>query len=214
MHRKKPVLRQPRWRRRAAERPREIADAALAAFATRGFAATRLADIAKEAGVSKAALYLYYPTKTDLFRAVLLDRMRMEVERITAPVEGCFGDLVERVLHGFAEVISKPELRRLARMVMAESGNFPELAAAWHENVVGPAIKALTSLIRQAQLRGEVRDGNARLLAYSVIGPMVTALMWREMIEPVGGAPLDFALLAAAHAAVIKAGFKASTPSR
>ena len=198
--------REPRWRRRSAERPHEIADAALAAFATRGYAATRLADIAREAGVSKAALYLYYPTKADLFRAVLLDRIHDVVQRIAAPSEARFADMIAGVLQGLAEVIARPELRRLARMVIAESGNFPELAAAWHETVVGPAIEALTSLIARAQARGEARGGDPRLMAYSVIGPMIAALIWREVIEPAGGAPVDFARLAASHAAVLSEG--------
>ncbi len=197
---------EPRWRRRAADRPREIADAALLAFATRGYSATRLTDIARHAGVSKAALYNYYPTKSELFRAVLLDRVQLEVEEVTTEFDGPVAEMMARVLQKLARAISKPEPRKLARMVMTESGNFPEIAAAWREAVVGPAIEALDKSIRRAQARGEVRDGDARLMAFCVIGPMITAMIWREVIEPVGGGPIDLDRLAIEHASTLAAG--------
>lgn len=201
----------PKWRRRAAERPSEIAVAALEIFAERGYAAARLSDIAARAGVSKAALYLYYPTKADLFRAVLSQGAAPGVagamEHAAAP--GSFGDLLQRVLTGLAEVAGRPELRRLVRMIIAESGNFPELARAWHDAVVAPALGTLTAAIERAQVAGEVRPGVARLMALSVIGPMLTGAMWREIIEPIGGEPLDLAALAREHGSTIAAGLLA-----
>lgn len=203
------VAKAPRWRRRAAARPQEIANAALLAFATRGYAATRLTDIARDAGVSKAALYNYYPTKTELFRAVLLERVQVELDDVTTGLDSPTGEMIERVLQRLARAVSRPDLRKLARMVVAESGNFPEIAAAWREAVVGPAVEALEGTIRRAQARGEVPEGDARLLAFCVIGPMIMAMMWREVIQPVGGAPIDFDRLAAAHAAVLRTGLLA-----
>ena len=74
---------QPRFRRRKAERPAEILDAALAVFAEKGFAAARLEEIARLAGVSKGALYLYFATKEDLFRAVVGQAAFMRSARLT-----------------------------------------------------------------------------------------------------------------------------------
>src|SRR5215470_16376162 len=66
---------QPKWRRRKDERPAEIIAAALASFAERGFSATRLDDIARRAGVTRGTLYLYFPSKEELFKAVVRHRL-------------------------------------------------------------------------------------------------------------------------------------------
>jgi AcrR family transcriptional regulator len=199
---------EPKWRRRAAARPSEIADAALAIFAERGYAAARLADIAARAGVSKAALYVYYPTKADLFRAVLQQRSAPEVAAVMAQGDapGTFSDFIDRVLGSLAEALGRPELRKLARMVIAESGNFPELARAWHDAVVAPALGAVGEAIRRAQARNEVRPGDARLMAMTLVGPMLLGAIWREVMEPIGGVPVDLRALGQEHRATLAAG--------
>ena len=64
---------QPRWERRKQERPAELLAAALELFTERGYAATRLDDVARRAGVSKGTVYLYYSSKEELFKAVILE---------------------------------------------------------------------------------------------------------------------------------------------
>ena len=197
-----------RWKRRSAARPSEIAGAALAEFAQRGFAAARMADIAARAGLSKAALYVYFPTKGDLFQAVLTQCAVPRVGDLQA-VAGTglpFTAVLDMILDRVTAVVQQPELRRLARMVIAESGNFPELASLWRENVVGPAVEAVTGLLRQAQDRDEVRPGDPRLMAFTIVGPLLLGVIWREVMEPAGGEPLDLAVLAQEHRAVLQRG--------
>src|SRR2546430_11962234 len=79
---------QPRWRRRKDDRPAEILSAALDCFAERGFAATRLDDIAARAGVSKGTLYLYFPGKEELFKALVREELLPNVERLEAAAAG------------------------------------------------------------------------------------------------------------------------------
>jgi AcrR family transcriptional regulator len=74
----------PRWRRRKTARPAEIAEAALDVFADKGFAGARLDDIASRAGISKGALYLYFETKEDIFRAVVRGAMAPNFDAIRA----------------------------------------------------------------------------------------------------------------------------------
>ena len=137
-------MKESRWQRRSAARPGEIAAAAMAEFAQRGFAAARMADIAAGAGLSKAALYVYYPTKADLFRAVLAQYAapRLDGVRDAAGAKLPFAAALDGILDRLSAITEQPELRRLIRMVIAESGNFPELAALWRENVAGPAMAA------------------------------------------------------------------------
>ena len=201
--------REVRWKRRSAERPAEIAAAALAEFSERGYAAARLSDIAKRAGLSKAALYLYYPAKTDLFRAVLSEQATPNVARVFArlPEGRSLAETLGAVLAGVAGVMeARADFRRLVRVIIAESGNFPALASLWRETVVDPALDAVGTLIARAQTTGEARAGDPRLMAISVIAPLVTGLIWREVMEPSGGAVLDLRALAAEHALTLTDG--------
>jgi AcrR family transcriptional regulator len=202
----------PRWRRRKTDRPAEITAAALAVFGERGFAAARLEDIAARAGLSKAALYLYFATKTDLFRAVVQERARPNLDAIQDLVAGSdlpFDAIVPAVLARLAAAAERPELRGVVKMVIGESRNFPELAEVWHEAVVSRALGILGGIIARAQARGEARPGEPRLMAMSLAGPMVMGALWREILEPAGGAPLDLAGLAAEHTRTVLEGMRA-----
>ena len=200
---------QPRWQRRAEDRPREICAAALAIFADKGFAAAKLDDIARRAGVSKGTLYLYFKDKEDLFRAVVRDTFEPNIEQVRALVEAAdmpFADIVRTFLPRFAEIVTRSPIGAVAKMVIGESRNFPELAKVWHDEIVSRAIGMIARLIGKAQERGEVRPGDPRLQAFSLMGPMVLGLLWRETLQPVGGEPIDLGRLAAQHCETVLAG--------
>ncbi len=177
-------------------------------FADRGYAAARLTDIAARAGVSKAALYLYFPTKADLFTAVLLQNVSPRVGAVVGIADGEAPSLatIERLLAAIAETLAAPSVGKLARIVIAESGNFPEIARAWREAVVAPALAALQQAIEGGQRAGSLRDGDARLMAMTVVGPLLLGAIWREVIEPVGGEPLDMGALTKEHALTLTQG--------
>ena len=199
----------PRWQRRAEDRPREICAAALEVFADKGFAAARLDEIARRAGVSKGTLYLYFEDKETLFRAVVRDTIAPNIEAVRLAIEAAelpFGDVVRIFLSRFAEITDKAPIGRVPKIVIGESRNFPELAKVWHDEVASKAIGLLAGLIEKAQARGEVRAGDPRLHAFSLMGPMVLGLLWRETLQPVGGDPVDLAKLAKQHGETILAG--------
>jgi len=79
----------------------------------------------------------------------------------------------------------------VAKIVIGESRNFPDLAKIWHDQVASGALSALQQLIERAQDRGEVRSGDARLMAFSLMGPMLMGVLWRETLQPAGGQPLE-----------------------
>jgi len=202
----------PRWRRRKTARPGEIVAAALAEFADKGYAAARLEDVAARAGVSKGALYRYFETKADLFRAVAEHVASANIERLEAAVlaRGVRFDLaVATILGQAAEIAEASRLGGVAKMVIGESRNFPDLARVWHDAVAARALGAVAELVRRAQDRGEVRPGDPRLHALSIMGPMVVGLLWREVFTPSGGAVLDLRALAAQHAATVLKGLAA-----
>jgi AcrR family transcriptional regulator len=199
----------PRWQRRAEDRPREICAAALEVFADKGFAAARLDEIARRAGVSKGTLYLYFKDKEDLFRAVVRDTIAPNIEAIAAAVataEIPFADVVPMILARFAEKTAKAPIGQVAKIVLGESRNFPELAKVWHDEIASKAIGLIAGLIEKAQARGEVRAGDPRLHAFTLMGPMVLGMLWRETLQPVGGDPVDIAQLAKQHGETVLAG--------
>jgi AcrR family transcriptional regulator len=202
-------LRQPKWQRRAEDRPSEICGAALEVFAEKGFAAARLDEIAKRAGVSKGTLYLYFKDKEDLFRAVVRDTVAPNIEAVQQAVLAAdlpFPEVARMFLSQFADVATRVPVGAVAKMVIGESRNFPELAKVWHDQVASRALAMLATLITKAQERGEVREGDPRLHAFTLVGPMLMGVLWRETLQPVGGAPLDLDKLAKQHAETVLAG--------
>src|SRR4051794_24720133 len=122
---------EPKFRRRKADRPGEIVGAAMAVFAERGFAAARLDEIARRAGVSKGALYLYFETKEDLFRAVVHQAIApniLAVKAMAAAHPGPLADLLRGVAAHVVGVIEATQIGGVLKMVVGEAGNFPEIA--------------------------------------------------------------------------------------
>jgi AcrR family transcriptional regulator len=202
-------VKQPKWQRRAEDRPGEICAAALEVFAEKGFAAARLDDIAKRAGVSKGTLYLYFKDKEELFRAVVRDTVSPNLDTVRAGLLQAdlpFAQIVRAFLPRFAELATRIPVGAVAKMVIGESGNFPELAKVWHDLVVGKAIETLSQLIERAQQRGEIKPGDPRLHAFSLLGAMMMGVIWQETLAPVGGAPVDLDALARQHVETILSG--------
>jgi AcrR family transcriptional regulator len=202
-------VRQPKFQRRAEDRPREICAAALEVFAEKGFAAARLDEIARRAGVSKGTLYLYFKDKEQLFRAVVRNTIAPNVEMVRAALLQTglpFAELIRLFFANFLEVKKRVPIGAVAKMVISESRNFPELAKVWHDEVVSKGLGTVTALIETAQARGEVRPGDPRLHAFTLMGPLMMGVIYHETLEPVGGQPLDLAALASQHAETVLAG--------
>lgn len=201
----------PKFRRRKAERPGEIVAAAVEVFALRGFAAAKLDEIAARAGVSKGALYLYFETKEALFAAVVREAVAPNVERVRALAEAdapfpeaaraAFGLLA-------ATLASDRRVSAVAKVVICESRNFPELARIWHDNVVGPGVALIGGLIARAQARGEVCAGDPRLFAFGFMGPVLLGLVWRETFEPAERGAVDIRALIAQHVETMLRGLR------
>jgi AcrR family transcriptional regulator len=209
-------MEEPRWRRRKAARPAEIVEAALEVFAQSGFAAAKLDDIARRAGVSKAALYLYFETKEELFRAVAHTVVAPNLEAIEALIAAAdlpFAELGPRVLDQAAALMSAGRVPAIARMVIGEARNFPDLARIWHDEIVARALRIMEGVVARAQARGELRAGDPRLLAFSIMGPMLMGLLYREVFAEAADDAPDLHALAGSHSGLLLHGLLAD-PSR
>ena len=180
-------------------------------FAERGFQGARLEEVARRAGVSKGALYLYFETKADLFRAVVTDAVSPNIERVKAvasadlPLEQAARLALPMLAR---QVVSDRRISGVVKLVIAESRNHPELASIWRETVVEPGMALIGRLIAAAQARGEVRPGDPRLFAFGLMGPMVLSMVWRETFEPVGAEPIDAVKLAEQHVETVLRGMR------
>ncbi|MCW3835528.1 TetR family transcriptional regulator [Sphingomonas canadensis] len=202
---------EPRWRRRKADRPGEIVAAAIAVFTERGFAAARIDEIAARAGLSKGAIYRYFDTKEALFRAVVTDAVRPNVRKVldtAAAWQGGVPDLVRMLLPTVAGLAMKLPVGAVLKMVIGESRNFPELARVWHDEVVQPALSLLMRLIAEGQARGELRPGDPRTHAFSLMAPMLLGVIWRETFTPLGAGDVDLPAVARQHVETVLAGME------
>jgi len=192
----------PKWRRRAEARPAEIVQAAYQVFSEKGFAAARLDDIAQRAGVSKGALYLYFSNKQEIFEAVVKDAVAPNIgaiEQMALAFPGTFEQLIRMVAPRIAQVAASANIGKVLKMVVGESGNFPEIARIWHDDVVANGLGLITKLITRAQERGEVRAGDPRNHAVSIISPMLVGVIFRETFVPVGAKAFDIPALMQQH---------------
>ncbi|ALL13152.1 TetR/AcrR family transcriptional regulator [Caulobacter henricii] len=193
---------EPKFRRRPADRPEEILAAALEVFAERGFAAARVEEVARRAGVSKGAVYLYFETKEALFRAVVTQSIAPNLNQVIGltAVEVPFESTVRAVFTMISQrMASDWRMSGVIKLVIAESRNQPELARIWHEAMIAPALGLASRLIEAGQRQGAVRHGDARYFAMGLMGPVLLSTLWRETFEPIGAEPVQIDRLIAQH---------------
>ena len=171
-----------RWRRRKEARPAEILRAALDCFAERGFAATRLDDVAQRAGVTKGTLYLYFASKEELFKAVVREAIVAGIARSEARI----GDasepapqLLDYVLRGWAALSETPG-GAISKLMLAEAGNFPELARFYLDEVVYRGRSLVRRVLNAGIARGEFRAVDVESAVTCVIAPLILAMLWRH----------------------------------
>jgi AcrR family transcriptional regulator len=182
----KPNTARKQRERRGDERPQEIVAAAFEEFAAKGYAATRLEDVAARARVSKGLPYLYFKTKEALFKAVVKSvitahfdviREKMETTELSAEafLKGPFLSFVQELVTSRRAFI--------ARLLIAEGHKHPELTAFYYEQVVSRGIQTLQRLIDRGVARGEFKSTRLRDFPQLLVAPVLTAIFWRQLFE-------------------------------
>lgn len=182
-----PIDTKPRWERRKDARPQELLAAAIDLFVERGFASTRLEDVARRAGVSKGTLYLYFENKEELFKAVVrtsIVPVVAEAESSIAGFDGHSADLLRKVLMDWWERIGANKVSGIGKLVMAEAGNFPELAKFYQEEVISRGTRMFSSMLERGVKRGEFRDIDITQMTQVLIAPMLMLVTWKHSVGP------------------------------
>jgi len=181
----KPTESAPRWRRRAEARPEEILDAALSEFTSRGFEAARMEDIAKRAGLSKAAVYLYFPSKMAVLEALIEAKVGPLAQHAqTLAATGADDPLraLRMLATAAAHRMADPNLIAVPRLVIGISGRFPEIATYYRQQVVEKARGALETLIEGAMAKGQIRPADKNAVVRAFIGPLFFEAMWTHVL--------------------------------
>lgn len=215
-----PAHRPPRWERRKEERPAELVAAALELFVERGYAAARLDDVAARAGVSKGTLYLYFDSKEELFKGVvrhtivpLIDAHQRNVEQseLSSPA------LIERFFREWWEQFGSTRLAGIAKLILAEAGNFPEVAQFFHDEVILPNGAVLAGILQRGIERGEFRALPPQAAAHALMAPLIFMALHRHSLGACrvhGAVAIDPHALLQTHLELVLHGLELRAPAR
>jgi AcrR family transcriptional regulator len=176
----------PKWTRKPQARPEEVLEAALDLFARNGFAATRMQDIAKAAGLSKAAIYLYFPSKEDVFKALVETRLvvlRAEMTKHGALTRGDPVAALRRIVQLWVASNADPRIVALPRIVLAESSRFPELADHYHRVVITQTQSILVDLIETGIATGAFRSIDSKIAARALVAPLLFEMLRQQAFK-------------------------------
>lgn len=182
-----PIETKPRWERRKDARPQELLAAALDLFVERGFAATRLEDVAKRAGVSKGTLYLYFANKEELFKAMVRETVVPalgEAEQNIADFDGPSGELLRQIILAWWDRYGVTKLAGVTKLMMAEAGNFPELTRFYNDEVIARANAMIANILKRGMTRGEFRTVEPEMMTLILTSPVVMLMMWTHSLLP------------------------------
>lgn len=186
---------EPRWRRLPEERPSQIADAAFRIFGECGLAGARLDDIAREAGVSKGTIYLYFDSKEALFREVVRTKLIAALEEAeSAPSEGPATERLRALLYRQWTFMLSPTFQTMYALVNGELRRYPDLASFYGREVIERAQQLVAGIIRRGMRGGEFRQVDAMSaarMAGSLLSGQAVALARRELFHTGPALPSD-----------------------
>lgn len=192
--------RRPPRRRRKEARPAELIEAGLLEFAAHGFAAARLEDVARRAGVVKGTIYRYFPDKEALFLAAVRSRVTPVFDEIAGFVDAFQGttrDLLTLMIQTIHRQVVGSDLRVLVRIIIAEGERFPALTELYYRETISKGRSLLARIVARGIARGEVREGAAADLPIVIIAPAIMAAIWRMTFDR--HAPIPGEAFLAAH---------------
>src|SRR5580658_1216027 len=188
-------------RRRKAERPQEILEAAFVEFSRNGYASTALDQIAERAGVTKGTIYVYFENKEHLFISMVREITKTTLDTVHEMFETHEGSTAELLRAQFSfmyqHIVEDKRRREVVRMLIAEAPRFPELADRYHEEILRPCLDMLKAAIQRGVDRGEIRKSPIIDSPQVLFAPIVLLDEWMMMFED--RHPLDLKAYFEAH---------------
>ncbi|HTC06062.1 MAG TPA: TetR family transcriptional regulator [Xanthobacteraceae bacterium] len=188
-------------RRRKAERPQEILEAAFVEFSRNGYAMTTLDRVAEHAGVTKGTIYVYFESKEHLFISMVREVTKAALDTVHEMFETHEGTTADLLRTQFSfiyqHIVEDRRRREVLRMLIAEAPRFPELADRYHQEILRPCLDMLRQAIRRGMDRGEFRKSAIVDLPQIVIAPIALVDLWMMMFDD--RQPLDMKAYFNAH---------------
>jgi AcrR family transcriptional regulator len=188
-------------RRRKAERPQEILEAAFVEFSRNGYAMTTLDRVAERAGVTKGTIYVYFENKEHLFISMVREVTKAALDTVHEMLETHEGTTADLLRAQFSfiyqHIVEDRRRREVLRMLIAEAPRFPELADRYHQEILRPCLDMLRQAIRRGMDRGEFRNSAIVDLPQIVIAPIALVDLWMMMFDD--RQPLDMKAYFNAH---------------
>ena len=200
-----------RWSRRKQARPVEILDAALKVFAAKGYAAARMDDIARAAGVTKGTIYLYFENKEAVFKSLVRESIGNTVAAVAEGLrryDGSARDLLRTALSTVATVLVNSDRVVIPKIIIAESGNFPELARFYRFEIIEKGLGGFAGVIERAMAAGEFRRMPVEHVIRLCIAPVLLAAIWHATFAQFDPAPYDYKGLIDTHLDVLFRGLE------
>ncbi len=177
----------PKRSRRKEARPGELLEAALDLFVEKGFAATRVDDVAARAGVSKGTLFLYFPSKEELFKAVVRENIAGRFAEWNTELETFVGTTSEVLIYCYQvwwERIGATKASGITKLMFSEAQNFPEIAQFYQQEVILPGRALIRRILQRGMERGEFREMDLDYGTYIVLAPMMFLMLWNNSMGP------------------------------
>ncbi len=175
-----------KWQRRKDQRPMEILTAALGLFVRNGFAATKIADIAKQAKVSKGTVYLYFESKEALFKQMVHQIMVPkinEVEEYISSYQGSQVELLKLVIRRWWQTIKESGLTGVPKLIISEADKFPELTQYYMKEVIHRIQSILISILKKGKQLNEFSNIEPVLCARVIMASLVYFSMWEVSLK-------------------------------
>ncbi|MEM7612773.1 MAG: TetR/AcrR family transcriptional regulator [Pseudomonadota bacterium] len=169
------------YQRRKADRPEEILNAALDVFVRDGYDASRLADIAAEAGVSKGLLYHYFDSKEALFRAVVEQEVTPRLEEMTrliGQLEIPIAQFMKQMLPELMAAVLASRAGVVIRLVIANGAQHPEITRYYFDNIIARGEAMLKALIQRGVDNGEFRESALQTQPMLLMAPAILCQVW------------------------------------
>jgi AcrR family transcriptional regulator len=198
-------------RRRKAERPQEILEAAFAEFSRNGYATTTLERIAERAGVTKGTIYVYFENKEHLFISMVQEFTKGSQEIVQEMYETHDGSTADLLRAQFSfiyqHIVEDRRRREVVRMLIADSSRFPKLADRYFDEILRPCLDRLKQAIQRGVDRGEIRKSAIVDSPQVVIAPIALVDLWLMMFDD--RQPLDLKAYFDAHLEMVLNGLLA-----
>jgi len=201
----------PKFRRRASARPDEVLDAALALFTRQGFERTTVEEIARRAGLSKGAVYLYFPSKKALLQGLVRRAVSPVADDALAMLAGHRGDprpVIRALMAMFAAKLGDGAALAVPKLVVREAAGAPDIARMYREEILDRALPAMIALLEQGIAGGHIRAVNPEMTVRSIIGPLLAHVLLSEVfgIRPADG--MAIGRLVENHLSILFAGLE------